>query len=519
MSFGIFEAAAAEDLNHTRRKKLAGDRLAQAAAEVDHKLGPMLAKSTSVNDYHDRVRLAEKDFRNIVGKYLEGDSGFIAVAKKLEPHYTKRRSRTASRKTAARVDWTSYEDRHFGTVFTAESEDGKLVASVFEPNEWTGTQFHWSIVSSSDLVDVASGNENTLEEAMEEAGRTLANESRTASRRVANADLEDLKEFVHSLGAKTRKRRGRDGFTFPAASGANGAVSVRPNGEIVVETLFGGGAGGMQSVYSPNEIDLVKDWIEKTVGGSYRLSRRKKANPWRSPDDALGSGYFPGWQTDHNEDGWWQINSPDGSDALVGEEDGSYTMRMDAETPEEAWAERMNFDEALQESEALHYRKNGRRRTAQDDDFDWLENAESGTKAWAWDPRAGEETEGGDYTGDYIEFSKKDTGNWYNQDYMTDLSAEELAGNERPVKRSNFNEALRYSKRGGRRRRANAVGQVVDLSGLDQLPIGSVVKTLADDGAASYELEKTGDNQWLWARAGMTVDNNYIGKATVEFIP
>ena len=446
MSFGIFEAAAAEDLNHTRRKKLAGDRLAQAAAEVDHKLGPMLAKSTSVNDYHDRVRLAEKDFRNIVGKYLEGDSGFIAVAKKLEPHYTKRRSRTASRKTAARVDWTSYEDRHFGTVFTAESEDGKLVASVFEPNEWTGTQFHWSIVSSSDLVDVASGNENTLEEAMEEAGRTLANESRTASRRVANADLEDLKEFVHSLGAKTRKRRGRDGFTFPAASGANGAVSVRPNGEIVVETLFGGGAGGMQSVYSPNEIDLVKDWIEKTVGGSYRLSRRrtaavewfevndpilgtgwstvdpnqnppkgpigqivhqnsgeivwyiedaytgetfadgvassdeeamaqvesnlrgashKQANPWRSPDDALGSGYFPGWQTDHNEDGWWQINSPDGSDVLVGEEDGSYTMRLDAETPEEAWAERMNFDEALQESEALHYRKSGSRRGRQ----------------------------------------------------------------------------------------------------------------------------------------------------------
>lgn len=448
MSFGIFEAATAEDLNHTRRKKLAGDRLAQAAAEVDHKLGPMLAKSTSVNDYHDRVRLAEKDFRNIVGKYLEGDSGFIAVAKKLEPHYTKRRSRTASRRKRsfdmdAPRSYTSQEEalekeiridslgipyqnvkwdelagevlqqtpkgnwqlrpdyretrENFGEPLMdaiyrnttasrrvanvewfedwAQDGSGKVYTTIPDRNaplsgpgaevhqsENLGPGWHWNVFSPENPYG-ESGVEATPENAMAAAERLLGG-GVTASRRVANNDLEDLKEFVHSLGAKTRKRRGRDGFTFPAASGANGAVSVRPNGEIVVETLIGG-SGGMQSVYSPNEIDLVKDWIEKTVGGSYRLSRRKQANPWGSPDDALGSGYFPGWQTDHDEDGWWQINSPDGSDALVGEEDGSYTMRMDAETPEEAWAERMNFDEALQESEALHYRKSGSRRGRQ----------------------------------------------------------------------------------------------------------------------------------------------------------
>lgn len=231
MSFGIFESATADDLQNEQRKKLAGTRLAQAAADVDSKLGPMLSKSTSVRDYHDRVRLAEKDFRSIVGKYLEGEAGFIAVAKKLEPYYT---------------------------------------------------QSH----------------------------------SKTSSRRVANNDLEDLKEFVHSLGAKTRKRRGRDGFMFPAATGANGAISIRPNGEIVVETVFGGGAGGMQSVYSPNEIDLVKDWIEKTVGGSYRMSNQRRrrlasrrvANSWDWGDkDFHGHPWPDDFDEEDKEEDWLEF--------------------------------------------------------------------------------------------------------------------------------------------------------------------------------------------------------------------
>ena len=179
MSFGMFEAAVAGDKENEHQKKLAKTRLAQAAAEVDQKLGSFLSKATSKSDYIERVRLAENDFREIVGKYLEGDTGFKAVATKMAGHYVQK---------------------------------------------------------------------------------------------VAFTDIKDIRSHVDGLGVKTRKKG--DGFTFPAASGATGYIAVRPNGEIVVETLIGG-SGGFQSVYAPNEMDLVERWIEKTVGGSYRMSSRK----------------------------------------------------------------------------------------------------------------------------------------------------------------------------------------------------------------------------------------------------
>lgn len=182
MSFGMFEAAVAGDKENEHQKKLAKTRLAQAAAEVDQKLGAFLSKATSKSDYIERVRLAENDFREIVGKYLEGDTGFKAVATKMAGHYVQK---------------------------------------------------------------------------------------------VAFTDIKDIRDHVEGLGVKTRKKG--DGFTFPAASGATGYITVRPNGEIVVETLIGG-SGGFQSVYAPNEMDLVERWIEKTVGGSYRMSSRRHAN-------------------------------------------------------------------------------------------------------------------------------------------------------------------------------------------------------------------------------------------------
>ena len=93
---------------------------------------------------------------------------------------------------------------------------------------------------------------------------------------------------------KTRKKG--DGFTFPAASGAKGYITVRPNGEIVVETIIGG-AGGFQSIYAPNEMDLVERWIEKTVGGSYRMSSRRHAS---SVDEEFGDD-LPQRLTDDEE--------------------------------------------------------------------------------------------------------------------------------------------------------------------------------------------------------------------------
>lgn len=319
MSFGIFESATADDLQNEQRKKLAGTRLAQAAADVDSKLGPMLSKSTSVRDYHDRVRLAEKDFRSIVGKYLEGEAGFIAVAKKLEPYYTQRRSRTSSRRVVA-ADWTS----KFTDDWSLDGSETEYFVTDLAPNVHLrafpeGGTWYWQVWNTDERgvrVHVGRGPARNAEDAMkiaEEKGVDFMMEGRIASRRVANNDLEDLKEFVHSLGAKTRKRRGRDGFMFPAATGANGAISIRPNGEIVVETVFGGGAGGMQSVYSPNEIDLVKDWIEKTVGGSYRMSNQRRrrlasrriANSWDWGDkDFHGHPWPDDFDEEDKEEDW-----------------------------------------------------------------------------------------------------------------------------------------------------------------------------------------------------------------------
>lgn len=264
MSFGIFEAATADGIEEENRKKLAQTRLAQAAAEVDHRLGEFFSKSTSQKDYHDRVRLAEKDIREIVGKYLEGDIGFTAVAKKLEPHYLKKGGQTS--------------------------------------------------------------------------------------------DIEEWKKYVSGLGVQTRKKG--DGFTFPAASGAKGEIRIRPNGEIVVSTLIGG-AGGFQSVYAPNEEDLVKDWIDSTIGGSYRMSRRNKSSSRRlatpsSAQDALNSGQFDGWGALADEGDYWEIQTPDGQNALVREPDGTFTVSVGNDTPDESWATGYSYEDAIQELDAAN---------------------------------------------------------------------------------------------------------------------------------------------------------------------
>lgn len=466
MSFGIFESATADDLQNEQRKKLAGTRLAQAAADVDSKLGPMLSKSTSVRDYHDRVRLAEKDFRAIVGKYLEGEAGFIAVAKKLEPHYTKRRSSNASRRVA-NIEW--FED-------WAQDGSGKVYTTIPDRNaplsgpgaevhqsEQLGPGWHWNVFSPENPYG-ESGVEATPENAMAAAERLLGG-GVTASRRVANNDLEDLKEFVHSLGAKTRKRRGRDGFMFPAATGANGAISIRPNGEIVVETVFGGGAGGMQSVYSPNEIDLVKDWIEKTVGGSYRMSRRKKADPNWKETDPWGDAWDPSIEySDEEKEMEWVEEKQEHPDNLY------------------------DIGDMLAEEDFLKA-PIGTSVTVPTDDFDGYGNP-------------GE-----------FDLVKGPGGGWHNQDFKADLHWSEIG--QAPV--SNLPQNRR--RQSSRRRRANSPGQQVDVEGLHQLPVGSVVTTVADDGFGTYDLEKIEDDKWLWTDVGEVVDTNYIGQATVKSLP
>lgn len=281
MSFGMFEAAVAGDKENEHQKKLAKTRLAQAAAEVDQKLGSFLSKATSKSDYIERVRLAENDFREIVGKYLEGDTGFKAVATKMVDHYVKKNTKTSARRVVA-VDWSS----KFTDDWSLDGSETEYFVADLAANvhlraypEWD--TWYWQVWHTDERgvrVHVGRGPARNAQDAMrvaEEKGVEFMTNGKLASRRVAFTDIQDIKSHVEGLGVKTRKKG--DGFTFPAASGAKGYITVRPNGEIVVETIIGG-AGGFQSIYAPNEMDLVERWIEKTVGGSYRMSSRRHAN-------------------------------------------------------------------------------------------------------------------------------------------------------------------------------------------------------------------------------------------------
>ena len=281
MSFGMFEAAVAGDKESEHQKKLAKTRLAQAAAEVDQKLGSFLAKATSKSDYIERVRLAENDFREIVGKYLEGDTGFKAVAAKMVDHYVQKNTKTSARRVVA-VDWTS----KFTDDWSLDGSETESFEADLAPNvhlraypEWD--TWYWQVWHTDERgvrVHVGRGPARNAQDAMrvaEEKGVEFMTNGKLASRKVAFTDIKDIRDHVEGLGVKTRKKG--DGFTFPAASGAKGYITVRPNGEIVVETIIGG-AGGFQSIYAPNEMDLVERWIEKTVGGSYRMSSRRHAS-------------------------------------------------------------------------------------------------------------------------------------------------------------------------------------------------------------------------------------------------
>lgn len=82
--------------------------------------------------------------------------------------------------------------------------------------------------------------------------------------------------------------------------------------------------------------------------------RRKKANP--SLQDMMGQ--FPDWQVTDDREDTWQIESPDRSDVLVGESDGTYTWTTDSDTEYEEWRNTPNLDEALEEIDAAgHERK------------------------------------------------------------------------------------------------------------------------------------------------------------------
>lgn len=77
------------------------------------------------------------------------------------------------------------------------------------------------------------------------------------------ASVEDLRSYVENKGLTTSDKD--NGFTFPTADGAKGHIYENRAGDIVVQTLIGGSGGGVQSNYSQDETELVKEWIDRTA--------------------------------------------------------------------------------------------------------------------------------------------------------------------------------------------------------------------------------------------------------------
>lgn len=84
--------------------------------------------------------------------------------------------------------------------------------------------------------------------------------------------------------------------------------------------------------------------------------RRKKASP--SPQDILNQ--FPDWQITDDREDTWQVDSPDFSDALVREPDGTFTWTTDSESEYEMWSNTPSLDEALEEIDAAVFERRHR---------------------------------------------------------------------------------------------------------------------------------------------------------------
>ena len=93
-----------------------------------------------------------------------------------------------------------------------------------------------------------------------------------------------------------------------------------------------------------------RDRFEEELRSRGRKATRKIAAP-SSGADAIAQ-YFPGWRVDDENGNFWEIQSPGGEHAFIHEEDGTYTVRTNDNTPDEFWETGMSFEDALAEVRA-----------------------------------------------------------------------------------------------------------------------------------------------------------------------
>lgn len=166
----------------------------------------------------------------------------------------------------------------------------------------SGTDSDWFIFGPNGLILNRKFGEPPL--TVDEAKKLVEdhiNSGTLASRK--QASVEDLRSYVESKGVTTSDKD--NGFTFPTADGAKGHIYENRAGDIVVQTLIGGSGGGVQSNYSQDETELVKEWIDRTASRTAVEGSRKTAG---APNDLPGDVLAEAISLFGNQaelDDWW----------------------------------------------------------------------------------------------------------------------------------------------------------------------------------------------------------------------
>ena len=108
--------------------------------------------------------------------------------------------------------------------------------------------------------------------------------------------------------------------------------------------------GRVHKILPPDGMGIMVIMMEDGGRFTLRTSARKQAAP-SSGADAIAQ-HFPGWRVDDENGNFWEIHSPGGEHAFIHEEDGTYTVLTNDNTPDEFWETGLSFEDALAEVRA-----------------------------------------------------------------------------------------------------------------------------------------------------------------------
>ena len=284
--YGVFEASSTDGYEEDQRQRQATRDLGRAIQAAREGFGDFLGAATDKQDYKDRLALVMNDLMQKVA-----DSGVMPVPgvmrkvkAALRPEF-----RTAAGldefENMLRANWgASFNE--FLNEFDEESQRDarEEFKNTFGVTDAELNGFLPSIGASrkqarteDEIRKARDDLDKKLTDALDEGGRgdevkelrqklrdiddELSDSMRESSRK--QASVEDLRSYVESKGVTTSDKD--NGFTFPTADGAKGHIYENRAGDIVVQTLIGGSGGGVQSNYSQDETELVKEWIDRTA--------------------------------------------------------------------------------------------------------------------------------------------------------------------------------------------------------------------------------------------------------------